>query len=420
MFGSRLAHESRPADRPMPAPFQPSDLYQQRFDVSFEYPVLFQRDALAEADGHLEWAISRKEPARRHPVVFVVDSGVARAWPDLGDTVRRYVSARAGILELRSEPVLVPGGEQGKNDQAEVRRLVATLAQAKLDRQGVVVAIGGGAALDLVGYVASMIHRGLRLVRLPTTVLSQNDSGVGVKTGVNRFDAKNFLGTFAPPFAVINDSRWLETLPLREVRAGLAEAIKVALIRDAGFFGWLEEHASELRRAPVQNRRSLELEAAIRRCAELHLRHIASAGDPFELGAARPLDYGHWAAHRLEVLSEHELRHGEAVAIGMLLDARYAEREGRLDSESLERLITLVSRLGLPLFHPALLERDDDGTLSVLRGLRDFREHLGGQLCVTLLTGIGSSAEVHEMSAQRVSDAVEWLAAEADSRTRPA
>jgi 3-dehydroquinate synthase len=249
--------------------------------------------------------------------------------------------------------------------------------------------------------------------------LAQNDSGVGVKNGVNRFDAKNFLGTFAPPFAVINDSRWLETLPVREARAGLAEAGKVALIRDASFFEWLESNAAELRRAPTRDRRNPELEVAIRRCAELHLRHIASAGDPFELGAARPLDYGHWSAHRLELITEHELRHGEAVAIGMLLDARYAEREGRLDSASLERLITLIARLGLPLFHPALLEKNPAGQLSVLRGLEDFREHLGGNLCVTLLTGIGRSVEVHEMSPARVIEAVDWLAAEADSRTRP-
>lgn len=403
----------------MPDPIEPSELLLQRFDVSFEYPVLFHRDVLAEGDATLAWAISRKEPARRHPVVFVVDSGVAQAWPDLRDAITKHVASHASVLDLRADVLTVPGGEHGKNDQAEVRRLLAELARAKLDRHGVVVGIGGGAALDLIGYVASLVHRGVRMVRVPTTVLAQNDSGVGVKTGVNRFDAKNFLGTFAPPFAVINDARWLETLPVREARAGLAEAIKVALIRDAAFFAWLEEHASELRRVPTATRQNPDLEHAIRRCAELHLAHIRSAGDPFELGAARPLDYGHWSAHRLELLTEHEVRHGEAVAIGMLLDARYAEREGRLPTEALERLITLIARLGLPLFHPALLEQAPNGEYSVIRGLEDFREHLGGNLCVTLLTGIGSSVEVHEMSKERVVEAAQWLAAQAESRTRP-
>jgi 3-dehydroquinate synthase len=291
------------------------------------------------------------------------------------------------------------------------------MAEARLDRQAVVVAIGGGAALDVIGYAASLVHRGVRLLRIPTTVLGQSDSGIGVKTGVNRFDAKNFLGTFAPPFAVVNDSRWLETLPLRELRAGLAEAVKVALIKDAPFFEWLEAHAADVRR-PASESRNVSLEEAIRRCAVLHLEHIATAGDPFELGSARPLDYGHWAAHRLELMSEHELRHGEAVGIGMLLDARYAQLSGMLSEADVERILSLIQRLGLPLYHPALVERTS-GELSILRGLDDFREHLGGALSVTLLTGIGQRVEVSEMERGRIANAVDWLAAEAESRTRP-
>jgi 3-dehydroquinate synthase len=402
----------------MPSPFQPQQVYQQSFLVSFEYPVVFRRDVFAGSDETLAWAISRKEPARRHPVVFVVDSGVNDAWPSLAERTRTYIATHEASLELRDELILVPGGEHGKNDQGVLRQLLQRLADAKLDRQAAVVAIGGGAALDVIGYAASLVHRGVRVVRIPTTVLAQGDSGVGVKTSVNRFGAKNFLGTFAPPFAVINDARWLETLSLRDLRAGLAEGIKVALIKDAAFFTWLEANAAELRRPVTSELPNPALEAAIRRCAELHLEHIATAGDPFELGAARPLDYGHWAAHRLEIGSEHELRHGEAVGIGMLLDARYAELAGLLSSHDVERLLMLVSRLGLPLFHPVLAERRD-GRLAILQGLDDFREHLGGTLTVTLLTGVGQRVEVNEMDAAKVEAAVEWLSSEAETRTRP-
>src|SRR6185312_16684743 len=157
----------------------------------------------------------------------------------------------------------------------------------------------------------------------PTTVLAQNDAGIGVKNGINAFGAKNMLGTFAAPFAVINDGRFLATLGERDRIAGMAEAVKVALVRDAKFFAWLRAAAPRLaafdRDAVAQS---------IRRCAELHLAHIATGGDPFELGNARPLDFGHWAAHKLEVMTDHALRHGEAVALGMALDARYSVEAG--------------------------------------------------------------------------------------------
>jgi 3-dehydroquinate synthase len=238
---------------------------------------------------------------------------------------------------------------------------------------------------------------------VPSTVLSQCDGGVGVKTGVNAFGAKNFLGTFTPPRAVVVDFDLLSTLPLRDARAGMAEAVKVALIRDARLFDWLEANADALGRAEPAL-----VEALVRRCALLHLDHIARSGDPFETASARPLDYGHWAAHKLEMTSGHELRHGEAVAIGMLLDARYAEQRGLLATSDLERLTALLRRLGLPVSHPALFRRTG-ARLDVLAGLQDFREHMGGELSVTLLRGIGVAEEVHEMDEATVESAVAWL-----------
>jgi len=387
------------------AGFRPTSLHEQRFSVEFEYPVVFCRGALTPSEPTLAWAISRREPERRQPVFAVLDDGLVAARPSLPAEVEAYVAAHARHLELVAPPHQVPGGESVKNDPALLSDLHERLAAARLDKQGTLLIIGGGAVLDAAGYVGSTTHRGVRIVRMPTTVLAQNDAGVGVKTSVNAFGAKNFLGTFAPPFAVINDASLLATLPLRDVRAGLAEAVKVALIRDASFFEWLEQHASELHHG-----KSEPLEQAVKRCAELHLRHIAGAGDPFEKGSARPLDYGHWAAHKLETLTHHDLRHGEAVAIGMALDACYAVQKGMLAGPVRERLCRLLQALGLPTYHPALVA-EKQGKSALLAGLAEFREHLGGSLCVTLLTGIGSGIEVHDMDASLIASSIGWLAA---------
>jgi 3-dehydroquinate synthase len=383
--------------------FRPSQLHEQRFSVEFEYPVVFCRGALSPAEPTLAWCISRREPERRHPVFVVLDAGLVAARPQLPQEVERYLAAHAQHLELVAPPLSLPGGERVKNDPALIADLLARFAAARLDKQGTLLVIGGGAVLDAAGYAGSTTHRGVRVVRMPTTVLSQNDAGVGVKTSVNAFGAKNFLGTFAPPFAVINDVELLATLPLREARAGLAEAVKVALIRDVSFFEWLEQNAAALREGDLRL-----LEVAIRRCAELHLGHIATAGDPFERGSARPLDYGHWAAHKLEALTEHALRHGEAVAIGMALDACYAVAKGLLDPGARTRLLELLGALGLPTFHPMLVA-EAQGKSLILEGLREFREHLGGALCVTLLTAVGSGIEVRDMDPELIRSSIVWL-----------
>jgi 3-dehydroquinate synthase len=354
-----------------------------RFQVAIEYPVAFTRGAFDLDNPLLADTLARREPGKRHRFVAVIDSGVAVKWPTLAADIAAY--ARHHGLELAGTPT-VPGGEAGKRAEvlAELHRALAAL---RIDRHSYVLAIGGGAMLDVVGYAAATLHRGVRLVRMPTTVLAQNDAGVGVKNGINAFGAKNFLGTFAPPFAVIDDSRFLSTLERRDRFAGMAEAIKVALIRDTAFFYWMVEHAAELA--------AFELEAVeymIQRCAELHVKHIATGGDPFEQGSARPLDFGHWAAHKLELMSGYELRHGEAVAIGIALDSAYSVEAGLLDARDHDAIVDLISALGLPTSHELLSDP------ALLEGLTEFREHLGGELCIPLLGGIGEVVEVSEMS----------------------
>ena len=377
----------------------------QRFAVSYEYPVAFTEHVFDPGNPLLAETFGRIEPDRRHRCLVFLDSGVEALRPTLAGEIAHYAAHHADRMDLVAPPVVVPGGEVVKNDLHFVERMQRLVCEHRLDRHSFIMAVGGGAMLDAVGLVAATSHRGLRLIRVPTTVLAQNDSGVGVKNAVNLFGAKNWCGTFAPPFAVLNDADFIAMLPPRERIAGMAEAVKVALIRDAGFFHWLERNADALLLSEREPMRHL-----IRRCAELHMHQIACGGDPFESGSARPLDFGHWAAHKLETLTRHHLRHGEAVAIGIALDTRYSALAGLLAAGEELRIVALLEHLGFRLYHSALAEkRAGRGPPAVLDGLREFREHLGGELTVTLLAGIGCGVEVHSMDEEMIAQSIEWL-----------
>lgn len=376
----------------------------QRFTVPYEFPVYFTRDLFSEGNQILAESIERSGSGSRRRTIFFIDEGLVREMPDLKRRITAYAAAHADTMEMVGPPELVPGGEQCKNDPALVERLQQLLVNHKMDRHGYVVGIGGGALLDLIGYVAATTHRGIRHIRVPTTVLAQNDSGVGVKNGVNAFGFKNMLGTFVPPAAVINDSAFIDVLPGRDKRAGMAEAVKVALIRDGAFFNWLEEKAEALALFASE-----PLDRLIRHCALLHMRQISGGGDPFERGSGRPLDFGHWSAHKLEALSHYDLRHGEAVAIGVAIDTRYSVLAGLMPAGGDERVRALLERLGFNLWHPSCDMRNAAGKRLLLAGLEEFREHLGGQLTITLLTDLGISVDVHEMDHALIDEAIEWL-----------
>jgi 3-dehydroquinate synthase len=379
-------------------------VYHQEFTIRYDYPVYFTESVFDRDNPVFEHALCRRETGKRHRFAAFIDANVAASWPALVHEIAAYAQAHADTMDLIAPPEVVPAGEHVKNDATLVTRLQQRLGELAIDRHSYVVAVGGGALLDMVGFVAATTHRGVRHIRIPTTVLAQNDSGVGVKNGINAFGKKNFLGCFAPPHAVLNDLGFLRTLHPRDRISGIAEAVKVSLIRDAMFFDWLEANADALRDCvPAATERM------IRRCAELHMRQIAHGGDPFESGSGRPLDYGHWSAHKLEALTAHELRHGEAVAIGVTLDTRYSVQAGMLPAGAEERVYGLFKRLGFHLWHPAMESRGDHGRLLILDGIEEFREHLGGELTVTMLRGIGRGEEVNSLDRDQILRAMAWL-----------
>lgn len=371
----------------------------QAFTVRYDYPVCFTRDAFAPANTVLADLLA-PAPGTRARLLVALDAGLAAAQPALAARIAAWLHMHADTLAPVDAPWIVRGGEQAKNDPADVDALYARVADAGLCRHSYVLAIGGGAMLDAIGYAAATAHRGIRLLRMPSTVLGQNDAGVGVKNAVNWQGRKNFLGCFAPPFAVVNDFQLLASAPAADRRAGIAEAVKVALIRDRDFFERIDRDRHLLADLVPQ-----ALEPLIVRCAELHLAQIRDGGDPFERGSARPLDFGHWSAHSLEVLSDYRLRHGEAVAIGIALDTLYACRSGLLKAAAAEAVVDLLADLGFRLADPVLRQLDVNAALAA------FREHLGGALCITLINAIGKSVDVDAIDDARMRACVDDLLA---------
>lgn len=381
---------------------QKTDYFQQEFSVPFSYRVYFTEDLFHLSNATLKEIVTIKNSGNPVKVIFVLDEGVVKKNLDLPEKIKSYCDYFPDFFSPISDPMILPGGEGCKNSRKYIDTVVDEINTNRICRHSYVIAIGGGAMIDAVGYASAIAHRGVRLVRIPTTVLSQNDSGVGVKNGINYFNKKNFMGTFSPPFAVVNDYNFLETLDDRDWRSGIAEAIKVALIKDEEFFIFLEE-ASE----KITKRDKRSMQHLIRRCAELHLEHISS-GDAFEVGSSRPLDFGHWAAHKLEQLTEYSLRHGEAVAIGIALDCIYSNLQGLLQTAQLQQILKMISNYGFKLYIPELHSASGK-EFAVLDGIKEFREHLGGQLNIMLLEGIGKGKEVHNIDAELMKQAIKLL-----------
>jgi len=372
------------------------------FAVTYRYEIHFTRDLFGLENALIRDFFSTQDilENQRPKALFMIDQGILDHYPDISSRIRDYFES-IPVIELVSEIIALPGGEPSKNDRKAQARMLKAIDTYGIDRHSYVIAIGGGAVLDAVGYASAISHRGVRHIRIPTTVLSQNDSGIGVKNGINYFGKKNYLGSFTPPVAVWNDLDFLRTLEDRDKRSGLAEAVKVALIRDESFFRWLEQHSLELKEFEEQ-----AMQQSIIECARLHLHHITTSGDPFERGSARPLDFGHWVAHKLEYLSDYKIRHGEAVAVGIALDSVYSHMMGYIDKDSMNRILHLISQLGFSSFYEYLARFESN---LLLEGLEEFREHLGGRLTVTLLEKIGKGFEVHSIDTATMKAALQYV-----------
>jgi 3-dehydroquinate synthase len=375
----------------------PTHRLEQEFALAIHYPVIFTRDVFA-VDNTVLRDLLQEAGIQCHRVLVVIDSGVLDANPGLPHDIASYAGHYPDAMELVDQPFIVRGGEACKADPKEVDAIWSLVERHRICRHSFVIVIGGGSVLDAAGYAVATVHRGIRLIRMPTTVLSQCDGGVGVKNGINYHGRKNFIGTFTPPSAVINDSNFLSTLDARDLRSGIAEAIKVALIRDTFFFDYLESHGRELAEFNDDVMREM-----IEYCARLHLDHIREGGDPFEYGSARPLDFGHWSAHKLEELSDHALRHGEAVAIGIAIDTIYSFHVGLLPKVDMERVLTLLQQVGFDLNNACL------DLLDVQLSLSEFQEHLGGVLTITLLSAIGQGIDVHEIDESLMQRSIKQL-----------
>lgn len=369
-----------------PTHIAPSDNVESPFAVTFRHRLRYTNDVLGHDRAAL---IEMFEPSgdAAAKVQFFVDGHVAEARPEVVPGLARVVAEGLGRCTMAGEVRVVPGGETIKNDRAELDRILGAFNEANLDRRSYVVVVGGGAVLDAVGFAAAVAHRGIRLIRLPTTTLAQADSGVGVKSAVNFFGKKNWLGAFAVPWAVINDTALLETLPNRDFIAGFSEAVKVSLLKSPAVFDQICRTASRIRRRDL----SVAL-PIIRASVEMHLAHITQGGDPFEAREARPLDFGHWSAHKLEPMSGYTLRHGEAVALGVAIDVIYSVLAFGLPRREAARVLRCLTNLGFTLNHPNL-----DAVEPLLDGLEEFRQHLGGRLTITMLRGVGDPIDVHEI-----------------------
>ncbi len=383
-----------------------TETYHQHLSVAFDYPVHFTRDVLARSNPLLAHTLDRLKERRKHRVQVFVDSGLAAAWPQINEQILAYAAAYPDHIDLVAVPEIVPGGERAKNSRDTAERVMESIANQHLCRQSFVITMGGGSTLDIVGLAASLVHRGVRQIRIPTTVLAQNDSGVGVKNGIDAYGVKNFAGTFAPPFAVLIDPGFLRTLDDRYWIGGLSEAFKVALIKDVTLFDFLARNAE-----PLRQRNDQAIETVIRRTAILHLDHIRDGGDPFEFGSTRPLDFGHWSAHRLEVMSDYAMGHGCAVAIGVALDSFYACEIGLITHEDFDTIIGALRGVGLAVYSALLEKKEPDGKLSLLQGLDDFREHLGGRLHITLPGPIGRAVEINQIDPTIVTRGIQALKA---------
>jgi 3-dehydroquinate synthase len=292
-----------------------------------------------------------------------------------------------GLAGKRVASVILPDGEQHKT-LATVERVLDAMVERRLNRDACVVALGGGVVGDMAGFAAACYQRGVDYVQAPTTLLAQVDSSVGGKTGVNHPGGKNLIGAFHQPRAVVSDIGTLGTLPPRELRAGLAEVIKVGLVADAGFLAWIEDNLEALLGLDAAT-----LTYAIRRSCEIKAGIVAE--DEHEHGRRALLNLGHTFGHAIETAAGYGAwLHGEAVGAGMLMAADLSARLGWLGPADVERVRSLLQRAGLPVAAPRI------GAARGLELMGMDKKVLAGRIRLVLLRRLGEGVVAGDYPAE--------------------
>ena len=370
------------------------------FSVQYDYTLYFTENLFSLKNSLLFDVLNSFDKKNIIKTLFIIDDGVYNSHPNIKKKIADYCLKFSTKIELK-KILIFKGGEIEKNNKESFQKILKSINDYNICRHSFIIVIGGGAIIDMAGYASTIAHRGVKLIRIPTTVLAQNDAAVGVKNSINEFGKKNFLGTFSPPYAIINDLNFLKTLDQRDWISGIAEAIKVALIKDSTFFEYIEKNSKIL-----SERNYEKISFLIYKCAEIHMDHITNGGDPFENGSSRPLDFGHWAAHKLEFLTNYNLRHGEAVAMGMALDVTYSNMIGLLSDKNLFRILNVLEEIGFDIKIPI---QTNNETEKLLSGIQEFREHLGGKLTITLIKNIGSKIDVNNIDLKIMRNAINKL-----------
>jgi len=306
----------------------------------------------------------------------------------------------AALRELKVEviSIIVEDGERYK-DWATLNRIYDALLEGRCDRRTTLIALGGGVIGDLAGFAAATYMRGIPFVQVPTTLLAQVDSSIGGKTGINHPLGKNMIGAFYQPRLVLADTAVLESLPPRELSAGLAEVIKHGLVRDEGFVAWLEQNVEKLLACEPQ-----ALAHAVRRCCEIKAAVVAE--DERETGVRALLNFGHTFGHAIESgLGYGKWLHGEAVAAGMVMAADLSRRMGYIAQADVDRVVALLARVRLPTAPPDVAP----ARLMELMALDKKAE--AGQLRFILLDSIGAASIRAEVPADLLQRALESSAA---------
>jgi shikimate kinase/3-dehydroquinate synthase len=343
------------------------------------YPIQIGADLLGEALLYAPYVKGRR-------VAVVTNRVVAAHY--LGRVERALEQAGAQPVA-----VLIEDGEQAKS-WATLDQVIDALLAARLGRDALIVALGGGVVGDLAGFAAAVYQRGIPFIQAPTTLLAQVDSSVGGKTAINHARGKNMVGAFHQPLAVIADVASLDTLPERELRAGLAEVIKHGFVLDAPFVTWLEANIDRL----LARDRAALAHAVLRSC---ELKAQVVAADEREAGPRAVLNFGHTFGHAIEAgVGYGEWLHGEAVAAGMVMAAELSARAGSLRREDAQRVRALIARAGLPVRGPALAPE------RYLELMQVDKKAAGGHVRFILLEGLGRARLRGDVDARLVRDSI--------------